>query len=200
MPSPLCTGFKYPRKALPAAAPTSYRVGTRVKGRDGRMWQAGPAPKRAAVRCRMDPTIVWTPVEDIEYYADRLDMWYKRGKYAKDASKKKTTSKKKKTTSTKKKTTRRRTTSKKKKTSSTKKKTTRRKTTSKKKPSKKVGLSKETRYSICEKKTTKKYRERKSPPYSAQDCPNMSRRGNDGQTWVSTKVGRQKFFTWKKSS
>ena len=49
----------------------------------------------------------------------------------------------------------------------------------------------------CKKLTTKKYRTRSSPSYSAQDCPNMKKKGNDGNYYISTQ-NKSKIYTWKK--
>jgi hypothetical protein len=42
-----------------------------------------------------------------------------------------------------------------------------------------------------------KYLTRKSPPVSATDYPDQVLPGNDGQMYISTKVGAQKAYTWK---
>ena len=49
----------------------------------------------------------------------------------------------------------------------------------------------------CKKLTTKKYRTRNSPSYSAQGCPNMKKKGNDGNYYISTQ-NKSKIYTWKK--
>ena len=49
----------------------------------------------------------------------------------------------------------------------------------------------------CKKLTAKKYRTRNSPSYSAQDCPNMKKKGNDGNYYISTQ-NKSKIYTWKK--
>ncbi len=49
----------------------------------------------------------------------------------------------------------------------------------------------------CKKLTGKKYRTRSSPSYSAQDCPNMKKKGNDGNYYISTQ-NKSKIYTWKK--
>ena len=42
--------------------------------------------------------------------------------------------------------------------------------------------------SKCQKKSTKKYTSRKSPPFSASECKNKRRKGNNGKFWNSKKV------------
>lgn len=49
----------------------------------------------------------------------------------------------------------------------------------------------------CKKLKTKKYRTRSSPSYSAQSCPNMKKKGNDGNYYISTQ-NKSKIYTWKK--
>lgn len=41
------------------------------------------------------------------------------------------------------------------------------------------------RISGCLRQTAKKYKTRSSPPFSASDCPNQTKPGNDGKKWVS---------------
>ena len=41
----------------------------------------------------------------------------------------------------------------------------------------------------CSKNTTKKYKTRKSPPYPANSCKNMKKKGNDGKFYVSVAKG-----------
>lgn len=42
--------------------------------------------------------------------------------------------------------------------------------------------------SKCQKKSTKKFTTRKSPPFSASECKNKRRKGNNGKFWNSKKV------------
>ena len=69
------------------------------------------------------------------------------------------------------------------------------KTKRKMKNKKRVRLLKED--GTCKKLTTKKYRTRNSPSYSAQSCPNMKKKGNDGNYYISTQ-NKSKIYTWKK--
>ena len=41
----------------------------------------------------------------------------------------------------------------------------------------------------CSKNTTKKYKTRKSPPYPANSCKNMKKKGNDGKFYISVAKG-----------
>ena len=41
----------------------------------------------------------------------------------------------------------------------------------------------------CAKNTTKKYKTRKSPPYPANSCKNMKKKGNDGKFYISVAKG-----------
>ena len=43
--------------------------------------------------------------------------------------------------------------------------------------------------SKCKKQTTKKYATRKSPPYPANSCKRMKKKGNDGKFYVSKATG-----------
>lgn len=52
--------------------------------------------------------------------------------------------------------------------------------------------------SSCLKKTTKKYLSRNSPPFSAQNCPDMIKTGNDGKKYVSVS-DKNGIYRWKLS-
>ena len=43
--------------------------------------------------------------------------------------------------------------------------------------------------SKCQKQATKKYTTRKSPPYAANTCKNMKKKGNDGKFYISKATG-----------
>ena len=47
------------------------------------------------------------------------------------------------------------------------------------------------------KKSTKKYSIRPSPPFPANDYCGRMKKGNDGQMYISSRVGSQKACTWK---
>ena len=51
----------------------------------------------------------------------------------------------------------------------------------------------------CIEHKTKKYRSRGSPPYSAMDCKGLTKKGNDGATYVS-KPDKRGIYRWVKSS
>lgn len=51
----------------------------------------------------------------------------------------------------------------------------------------------------CIEQKTKKYRSRGSPPYSAMDCKDLMKKGNDGATYVS-KPDKRGIYRWVKSS
>lgn len=48
----------------------------------------------------------------------------------------------------------------------------------------------------CVKQSTKKYASRPGPPYPAQDCPGMTRTGNDGRLYES-KQNSAGIYTWR---
>ena len=50
----------------------------------------------------------------------------------------------------------------------------------------------------CIEQNTKKYRSRSSPPYSAMDCKNSTKKGNDGATYVS-KPDKRGIYRWVKT-
>jgi hypothetical protein len=50
----------------------------------------------------------------------------------------------------------------------------------------------------CIEQKTKKYRSRGSPPYSAMDCKDLMKKGNDGATYVS-KPDKRGIYRWVKS-
>jgi len=50
---------------------------------------------------------------------------------------------------------------------------------------------------MCERQTSKKYTSRPSPPYPANECAGEVMNGNDGQMYISSKVGAQRSYTWK---
>ena len=50
----------------------------------------------------------------------------------------------------------------------------------------------------CIEQKTKKYRSRGSPPYSAMDCKDSTKKGNDGATYVS-KPDKRGIYRWVKS-
>lgn len=43
--------------------------------------------------------------------------------------------------------------------------------------------------SKCQKNSTKRYTTRKSPPYPANTCKNMKKKGNDGKFYISKATG-----------
>jgi hypothetical protein len=47
----------------------------------------------------------------------------------------------------------------------------------------------------CTKQTTKKYNKRLSPPYPANECKGMKKKGNNGKFWVST-PDKNKVYKW----
>jgi hypothetical protein len=51
--------------------------------------------------------------------------------------------------------------------------------------------------SACIEQKTKKYRSRGSPPYSAMDCKDLTKKGNDGATYVS-KPDKRGIYRWVK--
>ncbi len=51
----------------------------------------------------------------------------------------------------------------------------------------------------CKKETTKKYISRPSPPYSANKCLGMKKKGNDGNFYVSTR-NVNNVYTWLKKT
>lgn len=46
------------------------------------------------------------------------------------------------------------------------------------------------------KKHKKKYQDRPSPPYSANDCPDQTLKGNDGKMYKSIKTEKG-YYVWK---
>jgi hypothetical protein len=48
----------------------------------------------------------------------------------------------------------------------------------------------------CVKQTSKKYTNRPSPPYSAADCPNKIKTGNDGKKYISIPSYETGIFKW----
>jgi hypothetical protein len=48
----------------------------------------------------------------------------------------------------------------------------------------------------CSKSSLKKYQTRDSPPYPANDCPNMKKMGNDGRYYTSKKDVNN-VYKWK---
>lgn len=50
----------------------------------------------------------------------------------------------------------------------------------------------------CRRQTAKKYTTRDSPPYSAQDCPNQTKPGRNGVTYVS-KPNKKGIYRWQKA-
>ena len=51
--------------------------------------------------------------------------------------------------------------------------------------------------SACIEQKTKKYRSRGSPPYSAMDCKGLTKKGNDGATYVSN-PDKRGIYRWVK--
>ncbi len=49
--------------------------------------------------------------------------------------------------------------------------------------------------SRCQQSKDKKYRDRPSPPYPANDCKNMKKKGNDGQEWIS-RSNKNGVYSW----
>lgn len=58
-----------------------------------------------------------------------------------------------------------------------------------KRPEDKYSRFKKGGKTTCSKNTTKKYKTRKSPPYPANSCKNMKKKGNDGKFYVSVAKG-----------
>lgn len=50
---------------------------------------------------------------------------------------------------------------------------------------------------MCVKQTTKRYRERPSPPFPANSCPGLRKRGNDKHIWASV-ANRNGVYRWKR--
>jgi hypothetical protein len=48
----------------------------------------------------------------------------------------------------------------------------------------------------CVKQTSKKYTSRPSPPYSAADCPNQIKTGNDGKKYISMPSYETGIYKW----
>ena len=48
----------------------------------------------------------------------------------------------------------------------------------------------------CKRMSTKKYATRPSPPYPANECGGMKKRGNNGRMWISTQDVTG-VFRWK---
>lgn len=48
----------------------------------------------------------------------------------------------------------------------------------------------------CVEVKTRKYQTRKGPPYHANDCKGVSKKGNDGKEYVSTFIPKQKSYRW----
>lgn len=53
--------------------------------------------------------------------------------------------------------------------------------------------------SDCQKQTNLKYAFRNSPPYPANKCKTMKKRGNDGK-WYVSEANKNKTYTWRKVS
>lgn len=51
----------------------------------------------------------------------------------------------------------------------------------------------------CKKITSKKYQTRKSPPYHANMCPNVIKKGNDNNEWISV-ANKRGVYTWKRTT
>jgi hypothetical protein len=62
----------------------------------------------------------------------------------------------------------------------------------KSKRSKKSKKSKRSKQSVdtCSKQSTKKYKSRNSPPFPANKCCGLSKKGNDGKLYTSRKYGK----------
>jgi hypothetical protein len=43
---------------------------------------------------------------------------------------------------------------------------------------------------------SKKYQTRKGPPYHANDCKGVTKKGNDGKEYISTFISKQKTYRW----
>ena len=82
--------------------------------------------------------------------------------------------------------------SKKSKRSKNSKKSKRSKKLKKSKRSKKSKKSKRSKQSVdtCSKQSTKKYKSRNSPPFPANKCCGLSKKGNDGKLYTSRKYGK----------
>ena len=52
---------------------------------------------------------------------------------------------------------------------------------------------------VCKKSTDTKYLKRKGPPYPAQNCPGMSKKGNDGLMYKS-EPNKNDVYRWMKKS
>ena len=65
------------------------------------------------------------------------------------------------------------------------------------KPKPKSPTKKRSPIKTCTPQTTKKYIKRPSPPYPANACHEEIMMGNDGRMYKSTRIGKQKFHTWK---
>lgn len=52
----------------------------------------------------------------------------------------------------------------------------------------------------CVKLESKKYKERDSPPYHAGECPDIIKKGNDGNSWVSVRSFETGIYKWQKYS
>ena len=72
------------------------------------------------------------------------------------------------------------------------KKSKRSKNSKKSKRSKKSKKSKRSKQSVdtCSKQSTKKYKSRNSPPFPANKCCGLSKKGNDGKLYTSRKYGK----------
>jgi len=64
------------------------------------------------------------------------------------------------------------------------------------KPNKK-GVYRWTKVNGCIKSTLKKYTKRPSPPYPANECKNLKKKGNDGNMWIS-KSNKKGIYKWVK--
>jgi len=64
------------------------------------------------------------------------------------------------------------------------------------KPNKK-GVYRWTKVNGCIKSTLKKYTKRPSPPYPANECKNLKKKGNDGNIWIS-KLNKRGVYRWVK--
>lgn len=51
----------------------------------------------------------------------------------------------------------------------------------------------------CEKRSTKKYTTRNSPPYPANECKNLTRKGNDG-TFYESRPNKNNVYRWYKKT
>jgi hypothetical protein len=52
----------------------------------------------------------------------------------------------------------------------------------------------------CIKLESKKYKERDSPPFHARECPNIIKKGNDGNSWISLRSHNTGIYKWQKYS